>query len=384
MNRIVISAVNIRKGGTLTILRQCLKQLSIMAARGQCEVFALVHDRQLCDFPAISYIEIPSTIKSWSRRLWCEYVTMHKISRRLAPVDLWLSLHDTTPRVEACRQAVYCQTSFPFYRWHPRDLLMDFKIPLFAMFTRLAYRINVHSNSRLIVQQHWLRDGLSRMLGVDPARFIVAPPPPAAIPPGVTPRHFSIPTFFYASTADCHKNFETLCRAARLLEQSLGPGRFQVIITVDGSENRYARWLRKRWGDVGSIRWEGLMKPTELFATYAGCDCFVFPSKIETWGLPISECASFGKPMILADLPYAHETAAGTTATAFFHPTDARALASLMHAFVVGGASADAFHPQPRHGHATVSLAPDWEAIFTILLQNTPDNHLQSNDFNTP
>ena len=69
------------------------------------------------------------------------------------PVYLWLSLHDATPRVVAERRVVYCQTSFPFYKWSWRDFLFDYKIVLFALFTRWIYRINVHRNTYLIVQQ---------------------------------------------------------------------------------------------------------------------------------------------------------------------------------------------------------------------------------------
>ena len=57
---IVISAVNIRKGGTLTVLKDCLSYLS---GRTDLHVTALVHDRSLCEEPGISYIEIP-----WSTR----------------------------------------------------------------------------------------------------------------------------------------------------------------------------------------------------------------------------------------------------------------------------------------------------------------------------
>lgn len=79
---IVISAVNIRKGGTLTMLRECLTYLSGLAQ--DWNVIALVHDRSLCDYDGIEYIELPDTIRSWGRRLWCEYVTMQGISRELA------------------------------------------------------------------------------------------------------------------------------------------------------------------------------------------------------------------------------------------------------------------------------------------------------------
>lgn len=171
---IVVSAVNLRKGGTLTILRDCLCFLSSVS--DDYRVVALVHKRELCDYPGIEYIEMPDVIKSWARRLWCEYVTMYKISKQLSPVYLWLSLHDTTPRVQAEVQAVYCQTSFPFYKWSLMDFIMDYKIPLFAMLTKYAYKINIHRNKYIIVQAEWLRDGLSRMLRVPKERFVVSPP----------------------------------------------------------------------------------------------------------------------------------------------------------------------------------------------------------------
>ena len=119
MRTIVVSAVNIRKGGTLTILRGCLQYLSTQTNRYR--IVALVHRRELCDYEGIEYIEMPNIIKGWSRRLWCEYVTMHRISKQLAPVYLWLSLHDTTPRVCAEHRAVYCQTSFPFLKLKLND-----------------------------------------------------------------------------------------------------------------------------------------------------------------------------------------------------------------------------------------------------------------------
>ena len=97
MKQIVISAVNLRKGGTLTILRQCLAFLSEWAPSKGYEVITLVHQRELADYPNIRYIEIPWAIEGWGKRLWCEYVTMGRIARELGPIDLWLSLHDTTP-----------------------------------------------------------------------------------------------------------------------------------------------------------------------------------------------------------------------------------------------------------------------------------------------
>ena len=331
---VVVSAVNIRKGGTLTILRDCLSHLSGLT--GEYRVIALVHDRRLCDYPGIEYMEFPDTIRSWGRRLWCEYVTMHRVSLNIAAQDgrkvwMWLSLHDTTPRVEAEHQEVYCQTSFPFMKPKLRDFIMDPKIPLFTMFTRFAYRINIHANDALIVQQEWFRDGMSRMLGFPKEKIrVIAPKMPSM---DIEPAHiaYDVPMFFYASTADCHKDFETICEAARLMENELGKGRFKLVLTISGKENRYAKWLHRRWGDVSSIDFHGFMSKPELFGHYKAATAFVFPSRVETWGLPISEyMATAGGRLILADLPYAHETSAGAQDVRYFPCGDAKALAAIM------------------------------------------------------
>lgn len=78
MKKIVISAVNLKVGGTLTILRDCLRHLSGLAATGEYQVIALVYDRKVADYPHVEYIELKWPKKNWFNRLWCEYVAMRK------------------------------------------------------------------------------------------------------------------------------------------------------------------------------------------------------------------------------------------------------------------------------------------------------------------
>ena len=360
--RVVVSAVNIRKGGTLTVLKECLEYLS---GRQDLEVIALVHKQALCDYPGIRYIEMPWTLKSWFHRLWCEYVTMHKVSKEIGDIDLWLSLHDTTPRVEAKAQAVYCHTSFPFLKVHARDWQMDPKIPLFACFTRFAYRIGVKRNRYLIVQQEWFREGLSRLVGFPEERIIVAPPQFQPVTAIGTPDQ--IPLFFYPSSPDCHKNFETLCMAAELLEKQLGTGKFQVVLTVKGDENRYACWLNKQWGSVSSIDFHGFMLKEELASYYGRAACLVFPSRVETWGLPISEFKPTGRPMILADLPYAHESATEVEQAAIYEVEDYRQLAGMMLQ-IIQGIFTNFVRLLPLEPHSP--YAASWDDMFDILLDD--------------
>ena len=267
--------------------------------------------------------------------------------------------------MRAERQVVYCQTSFPFYKWNWRDFRFDYKIVLFALFTRFAYRINVHRNDFLIVQQEWLRSGLSRLLRVKEEKFIVAPPEHKESRVVAERIERSCFTFLYASTPDCHKNFEFVCEAVSLLEQEIGKDVFKLVLTINGQENKYSKWLHRKYGSVSSIEFAGFMSKEKLFGYYHAVDCLVFPSRVETWGLPITEFAVFNKPMLLSDLPYAHETAAGCEQVAFFHPDRPWELAAQMAKLLQGENS---FLTALRK-EETSPVAESWKKLFHILLR---------------
>lgn len=359
---IVISAVNIRKGGTLTVLRDCLRYLSTCS---DWQVTALVNNRRLCDYPGINYVEVPWSIRSWLHRLWCEYVTMNGISRGIQPVDLWFSLHDTTPRVKAKRQAVYCHTSFPFMEATWQDVKMDYKIPLFSRLTRFAYRINVRRNRYLVVQAQWMRKALSAMIHFPSDRIIVAPPAFSAPTIIDTSAAQPAPVFIYPCTPDCHKNIEDVCNAARLLATWNGVDSFRLVLTVKGNENRYARSIYAKFGDAPFIDFHGFMSQVELYSYYGKAACLIFPSRVETWGLPISEFKGTGKPMILLDRPYSRETAAGAPRVAFVvkSPID---IYLGMKDFIDDRTVR--FKKVPPVTHIP-PVAENWEELFNLLLK---------------
>ncbi|RYZ97701.1 MAG: glycosyltransferase, partial [Sphingobacteriaceae bacterium] len=67
---------------------------------------------------------------------------------------------------------------------------------------------------------------------------------------------------------------------------------------------------------------------------YKQVDCLVFPSKLETWGLPISEFKAFNKPVLVADMLYANETVGNYDKVNFFPADDHKKLAILMKQFI--------------------------------------------------
>ena len=99
---------------------------------------------------------------------------------------------------------------------------------------------------------------------------------------------------------------------------------------------------------------------------YDNADALVFPSKVETWGLPITEFGRYGRPILLADLPYAHETAGGLLQTAYFSPDDANELANLMKKVIEE--TYGSFMPTPIT-NPTPPIANTWAKLFDELLQ---------------
>ncbi|MVZ60980.1 glycosyltransferase [Sphingobacterium humi] len=365
---IVVSAVNLNVGGTLTILRDCLSYLSSLNKEGDYRIIAVVYDKDLAYYPYIEYIENKWPKKSWLNRLWYEYISLNKISKQIGPVFLWLSLHDTTPNVIAERQAVYCHNPFPFYHWKFKEILFAPKIVGFSLFSKLIYQKGIHRNLFVIVQQQWIKDAFKRMFGLAKDKIIVALPTENSdnnwsIKP--SEGTVEIPSFIYAASPNSHKNFECLCEATRILAINTD-SEFNVKLTIDGTENAYSKWLYKKWGSVKQIKWEGFQDRKSMFKLYNEASCLVFPSKVETWGLPITEFASFKKPMLLANLPYAKETAASTSNAAFFNSENPQELAELMLAFIEQKKGVFSTVPEKN---LEEPVSKSWEQLFSILLK---------------
>lgn len=365
---IVISAVNLIEAGTLAILRECLGYLSLLAAKNEYKVVAIVFNKALVDYPNIDYIETQWPKKRWINRLWYEYVTMKKISKELSPVYLWFSLHDTSPTVIAKHRAVYCHNSYFYYDWKLHDLIFAPKIALFAIFTKLIYKPNIHKNDYLVVQQEWFRQAMVDIFDVKESKIIVARPesPTVQVLGPTMDSSNSTYSFLFAGSPNSHKNFEIICKAVQILEDELKMTNFKVSITVAGNENKYASWLFQKWGKLEALDFVGFVSKEKLAQMYVDSNCLIFPSKIESWGLPISEFAQYDKPMLLADLPYAHETAEGSKYTAFFNPNNESELVSQMLKLINGDFTFLQSIPKRTIEEPT---ANSWENIFLKLLK---------------
>ena len=364
MRTIVVSGVNLFRGGTLKIMQDCIESLSFVAGEDY-QIVALVHNsKQFKEYKNVRYISYPKSRKSWIFRLYYEYIGFKKISKQLKPY-LWFSLHDTTPNVIAEKRAVYCHNTFPFFRPRWQDLFIQPEIVAFSLFSRFFIQPNIKKNTYVVVQQEWLREAFEKMFSID--NIVVALPIQTKEPIELNPVQSEVLKekirFFYPATPMIHKNYEVICKAASLLERE-GMANFEILLTFTGEENRYTKKIKNSYSHLNSLRFIGFLTGDEMNNMYQNCDCLLFSSKVESWGLPISEAKELDKPVLVADLPYAYEASGKYDKVKFFNPDDAKQLAGYMKNFIQGNIVYDEAkelaHKEP--------ITRDWDELVRFLL----------------
>jgi glycosyltransferase involved in cell wall biosynthesis len=125
----------------------------------------------------------------------------------------------------------------------------------------------------------------------------------------------------YPALPRVFKNFEVLCEAMKLVSDKARK-KIEIYITISGDENLYSKFIFHRYRSVEGIRFIGHQAPDQMVKYFQRCDVVVFPSRLETWGLPISEAKAMCKPLLVSDLPYAHETVGKYDAAYFLPPRE--------------------------------------------------------------
>jgi glycosyltransferase involved in cell wall biosynthesis len=364
--RLVISGVNCVEGGILSILQDCVAT-ACSEYGDDWEIVVLANSKKLLPNTTATVLEFPEVKKSWLARLKHEWIRSLELSKRLE-VDVWLSLHDISANVRAGKRVVYCHNPNPFYPLRLRDALANWKFAAFSLFYGKLYAVNIRSNDYVVVQQDWLRREFVRRYNL--SNVIVAHPE-SGLWPAVDSEAVAAPSggkmtrFFYPFVPRFFKNAEVICGATRILTED-GNNNFEVVLTMDGSETKYAKRIRRMYGDLTNIRFVGRLNREQVFELYRSSDCLVFASKLETWGLPISEFKATRRPMLIADMPYARETVGDYPSVEYFDANDARKLSGLMLRVMSGTFSSVA-------GTSTVKVpepfAGNWSALWAMILK---------------
>lgn len=360
---VVFSGVNLIEGGPLSVFKDAidafiknqLKTHGLVAFVNNLNLFKEYADKE------IVFIERRSIKNSYVKRLWFEYIQCYYLSKKIKPF-LWFALHDITPNVISVKKAVYCHNPAPFYKSSFREACLEPTFFLFSLFYKFLYRINIKSNDYIVVQQSWIREFFIKEFKVK--NVIVAHPNiSVSVSNNVASKENKTKfSFFYPAFPRVFKNFETLLEAAQILSRTRND--FEVVITIKGNENKYAKNIYKKFGNLSLVKFIGVQPRQKVLELYNLTDCLIFPSKLETWGLPISEMKFFEKPILIADELYAKETVNNYSKVQFFNPVEPLQLSSFMNDLIDGSIKfANNDYRKPDE-----PFSENWEDLLNILL----------------
>ena len=108
-------------------------------------------------------------------------------------------------------------------------------------------------------------------------------------------------TFFTLCQMETVKGIPDLLQAIRLLLDGLpvaARARVRFRLGGTGSQSRAFKAQARRLGLGERIAWLGFLPREEARREYRRCDCFVLPSRHESFGIVLVEAGAFGKPVI--------------------------------------------------------------------------------------
>lgn len=304
----------------------------------------------------ITVINVPEVKNGWLSRLKFDYFGVQKYLKEFQ-IDEVFSLQNTIIPCFKGRQTVYLHNALPFaeYRYH---LLED---RMMWIYQNIIGRFMIHSIKRadhVIVQTEWMKNTINRKVkgGIKKTEIMF---PEVEIPDRYQYTPQKTCTFFYPANSADFKNHRVIVNAAMLLKKQ-GITEFFIVFTLNGNENTAIKSIYNKSKSEGlNIRWVGPIPRQNVFEWYSK-SVLLFPSYIETVGLPIYEALSVGSPVIAADCVYARNIADGFGNVRYFKYNDEETLAEFMKEEINRCSKYDSYvttdNPDRKNGSAGVLL----------------------------
>lgn len=305
---IVVNATALRAGGALSILSQFIDSIN-----GMDEYLIFIHPSVDFDIKnkliTLKKIDKASFL---SRIVWDSYGLNAYLKKEGIIATTVISLQNTSVKVPlSCVQIIYLHNIIPFsnYKWSfsKRE---DLRLLLYKYIYSFFIFLHASTNSYFIVQSEWFKKLLTKR-GVRKENIIVARPEVKldninnAYLLNLDKNDYSI---FYPATSLGYKNHIEIVNAFIYMKLSgLNYNNIKVYFTFILDKDSELYDLLEKHQLLNNFYFLGALSFNHVLSYYKSVDLIVFPSRLETFGLPLIEAATLGKNIIAIDLVYARE-----------------------------------------------------------------------------
>lgn len=309
-------------GGALKVLRSYYDKA--LLDKDNEWTFVVSNANYLPSNENIKVIEQSFPKKSWLHRLYFDKFKVSKVIDAEEP-DLIYNLQNIyVKNKRRAKQIIFLHQSIPFTK--VKISVFDFKIWVYKNIIGKMIFKSIKKCDGVIVQTNWIKEAILEKKLCQADKITISKDF-ANIK--VTGQYKGKSDgFFYPADAFSYKDHFSILKASKVLKNK--GKEVKLFFTLKGNENKLAKKLYKFSNkNKLNVTWLGMITPEQVMQKYAETT-LVFPSYLETFGLPMLEARLTNAPIIASDTPFAKEVLEGYQKVSYFPPKDYLALAKLM------------------------------------------------------
>ncbi len=321
-------------GGALTVLNEFYLKADKDNAN---KYYFVVSIGDLRETKNIKILSFPWIKKSWFHRYFFDKIIAPYLVRKYEVDEVFSLQNIIIPRVKV-KQGVYIHQSIPFVS----KKFKFFENHTYWIYQNIIGRMikkSIKKADYITVQTNWMKDAVKEVLGNEFKTIVVERPQidRKFVEYFDSTRLSHFHTFFYPASSQEYKNHKVIVQAVKEMVPDIRK-KIKVIFTLDPRQDD--KIVEGIVGEINDhdlpIYLVGNLSQKAVFKYYKS-SILVFPSYIETFGLPLLEAKVVGSPIIASNEAFSKEILSDYKYVSFFNPYDYQELSQIMVNLVNNG-----------------------------------------------
>jgi glycosyltransferase involved in cell wall biosynthesis len=314
-------------GGALSILNDFYQEIIDNKNKNINWIFVL-STPEYEETDNVTVLNYPWVKKSWFHRLYFDYFVAPKLVKKYN-IDKIFSLQNVIiPKIDV-EQILYVHQPLPFsgYKFNINE---NFKFWIYQNLIGKKIYSSIREADKVIVQTNWMKKACINKTNISSQKIeVISPKINIDINKRYKESNNRCNLFFYPAGDAYYKNHRIIIEASKQLKRN-NIENYKIIITLEGTENKHIKYLyHEAVENELPIEFVGKLKRENVFDLYTK-SYLLFPSYVETFGLPMLE-AKLHKTIVLAsDSSFSHEILDNYPNSYFFDPFNKTELANHM------------------------------------------------------
>lgn len=314
-------------GGSITILENFYNEVSQYFDKS-IQWYFVISNNSLKAKDNIHIISLPWVKKSYLHRVYCDDFYAPILSKKLN-IDIVYSMQNMPIKHTKAKQIVYLHQSLQYCKKN-FSLLKKDERPL-AFRQKIILQVNKYSLKKsniVIVQTKWMKEETIKWLKFSKDKIKIVHPIINISNFSDDYYHLINNQFFYPATSEIYKNHKIIFEASnRLIKE--GISNFEIILTLKNNELPFEEYKEC----LNNVKFVGYLDKKSLYNYYKH-SVLIFPSYLETFGLPLEEARKMKSIILASNTTFSHEILDDYENVHFFNNDDSYQLYNLMKSVI--------------------------------------------------